>query len=110
MKAQKAKSKFEGLGMGSRVLFLIFLIGTITGCTWSHPYKGDSEFYSDKYDCEVQVNSRTPQQRPISPQEYAAMSPAQRGAGGAYQGGAQLGTGINQMFMFSSCMKSKGWQ
>lgn len=96
--------------MYKRALFFTVLIGALAGCTWSHPYKGDSEFYSDKYDCEMQVNARTPQQRAISPQEYAAMSPSQRGAAGSYQSGAQLGTGINQAAMFNSCMKSKGWR
>lgn len=93
-----------------RLFIALSAVVGIAGCTWNHPYKGESEFYSDKYDCEMQVNSRTPQQRPISPQEYAAMNPQQRANAGTYQGGAQLGTGINQMFMFNSCMKSKGWQ
>lgn len=52
-----------------RVFIALSAVVGIAGCTWNHPYKGESEFYSDKYDCEMQVNSRTPQQRQISPQE-----------------------------------------
>ncbi len=81
-----------------------------TACTWSHPYKGESEFYQDKYECQMAVNQSVPQPRQISAQEYAAMSPQQRAAASGYSSGQQMGAGINQMMMFSSCMKSKGWQ
>ncbi len=89
------------------ILSAAFVLG---GCSWSHPYKGESEFYADKYDCEQQVQAAIPNQKGVDPATYAAMTPQQRGASGAYQGGASLGTGINQMLMFNSCMKSKGYQ
>jgi hypothetical protein len=92
-----------------RFALLTFCVA-VTACTWSHPYKGESEFNQDRYDCQMAVNQSVPQPRQISPQDYAAMSPAQRGAAGSYQGGQQMGTGINQMMMFNSCMKSRGWQ
>lgn len=93
-----------------RFTLLILTTISVTACTWSHPYKGETEFYQDRYECQMSVNQTVPQPRQISPQDYAAMSPQQRGAAGSFSGGQQIGTGINQSVMFNSCMKSKGWQ
>lgn len=82
----------------------------LVGCSWSHPYKGESEFYADKMECQQYAQGQVPQQQAVTPAQTAGMTKRQMGATYGAQVGNSLGQGMQQGSFFRDCMMSKGYR
>lgn len=82
----------------------------VMACSWSHPYKNEQEFYSDKMECQQYAQGQVPQQQTVTPLQSAQMTKQQMGAAYGNQMGSSIGSGLVQGGYFRDCMRSKGYQ
>lgn len=93
-----------------RLVFLSACVVAIAGCSWSHPYKTEPEFYADKMECQQYAQGQLPQQQQVTPIQSAQMTKQQMGAAYGNQMGASIGNSFVQGGYFRDCMRSKGYQ
>lgn len=93
-----------------RISAALIVLAGLAGCTWSHPYKGESEFYADKMECQQYAQGQVPQQQAVTPTQTAGMTKRQMGATYGAQVGNSLGQGLQQGSLFRDCMMSKGYR
>jgi uncharacterized lipoprotein len=96
--------------MSQKILGLLLVVSGVAGCTWSHPYKNQQEFYADKMECQQYAQGQTPQQQTITPVQSAQMTKQQMSAAYGNQMGASIGNSLVQGGYFRDCMRSKGYQ
>jgi hypothetical protein len=82
------------------------LLAGLVGCSWSHPYKNEQEFYADKMECQQYAQGQVPQQQPVTPVQSAQ----QMGAAYGNQMGASIGNSFVLGGYFRDCMRAKGYQ
>lgn len=70
----------------------------LTGCAqWTHPVKGEQEFYADDYECRRDAT------------HAASADASQRPKAAANPGQPLMSVGDNT-YWYSRCMRAKGWK